>query len=502
VSVLGRLSPARPGGSLLVVVLLLTAGGAAAVATEPGPDRDTGPAARGLAEVAVARAGGACPDPVVGDATASRLALAGTGPVVRDGGRTSARPGRAVLVAAGGGRPVVQVRAPGAGTAEAEPDAGPQLLRATGRAAPGVAASQVTRSTDVAMRGLAGTDCALSGTEFWFVGSGAQVGQRGRVYLTNAEAAPALVDITLYGPDGPVDAPDGEGIAVAAGEQEVRLLDALAPGTELFGVSVTARQGRISAAVRDQQVDGLTPLGADWLPAASAPAREVVVPGVPAGAGDRLLQVVAPGDSDAIVRVRLVGEAGGFAPTGLEVIEVPARSVAEVDLAAAAGGEAVTVELESDTPVTAGVLSRVTGTTGDLGEITYAAAAEPLTSQRPGVVPEVRQGVNVSSRLLLTAPGDDVTVEVAPLPPATGTATEVLVPGGSQVTVELAAVSSAETFAVSVTPTDGPVYAVRQIDEVEQRGPLVTSSPVRPGRYVVPVPRVVADLSTGLRAGG
>jgi hypothetical protein len=118
------------------------------------------------------------------------------------------------------------------------------------------------------------------------------------------------------------------------------------------------------------------------------------------------------------------------------------------------------------------------------------------------VVPEVRQGVNVSSRLLLTAPGDDVTVEVAPLPPATGTATEVLVPGGSQVTVELAAVSSAETFAVSVTPTGGPVYAVRQIDEVEQRGPLVTSSPVRPGRYVVPVPRVVADLSTGLRAGG
>jgi hypothetical protein len=45
------------------------------------------------------------------------------------------------------------------------------------------------------------------------------------------------------------------------------------------------------------------------------------------------------------------------------------------------------------------------------------------------------------------------------------------------------------------------VYAVRQVDETEERGPFVTSSPVPPGRYVVPVPRVVADLSTGLRTG-
>jgi hypothetical protein len=31
---------------------------------------------------------------------------------------------------------------------------------------------------------------------------------------------------------------------------------------------------------------------------------------------------------------------------------------------------------------------------------------------------------------------------------------------------------------------------------------MVTTSPVDPGRYVVPVPRVIADLSTGLRSGG
>ena len=89
----------------------------------------------------------------------------------------------------------------------------------------------LTRSTVDAMRGLAGTACAVPGTDFWFVGSGAVVGQRGRVYLTNPEAAPAVADITLYGPDGPIDAPAGRGVPVAAGTQEVRLLDALAPGS-------------------------------------------------------------------------------------------------------------------------------------------------------------------------------------------------------------------------------------------------------------------------------
>jgi hypothetical protein len=69
------------------------------------------------------------------------------------------------------------------------------------------------------------------------------------------------------------------------------------------------------------------------------------------------------------------------------------------------------------------------------------------------------------------------------------------------VTVDLATVSSAEVFAMTVTPRAGSVYAVRQVDETEERGPFVTSSPVPPGRYVVPVPRVVADLSTGLRTG-
>ena len=352
------------------------------------------------------------------------------------------------------------------------------------------------------MRGLAGTTCAASGSDFWFVGSGSVVGQRGRVYLTNTEPAPAVVDVDLFGPDGPVPAPDAEGVTVAAGEQEVRLLDALAPGTEWFAVHVRTRQGRISAAVRDLQVQGLTPLGADWVPAAAAPALRQLVAGVPGGEGERRLRVVAPGESDAIVRVRLHTGSGDVAPAGLDVIEVPAGSVTDVDLAPFTGGEAVTVELDSDTPVTAGVLTRLAPGENRLGDIAYAAAGVALRPATPGVVAQARTGETVISTLLLSAPDGPATVEVAPLGSA-GTALEVQVPAGRQVSIDLATVSSAAVFAISVTPSpgSGPVLAVRLVEEAEARGPMVTSSPVEPGRYAVPVPRVVADLSTGLRQG-
>ena len=383
----------------------------------------------------MARAEAVCPDPVVDDATETRISVVAPG---AESVAAGAAKGRARLTRLTGGEGLVEVVAPESGSALAVPDQGPLVARATGASAPGLAVGMLTRSTVDAMRGLAGTGCAVPGTDFWFVGSGAVVGQRGRVYLTNPEPAPAVVDISLYGPDGPIDAPAGRGVPVAAGTQEVRLLDALAPGTTRFAVHVHVRSGRVAAAVRDQQIDGLTPRGADWLPVAAPPALGQVLPGVVAGAGERWLQVVAPGDSDAIVKLRLITESGSFAPAGLDVLEVPAGSVAEVDLAQYTAAAAVAVSLDSDVPVTAGVLTRVTGLT----DVAYTAAGRPMTPATPGAVAEARQGEGVTSSLLLAAPGPDATVRLAPVPPATGTPTEVPVPGGSQVVVDLATVST------------------------------------------------------------
>lgn len=496
----------RPTQSLVLVLTLLLVG--LSVAIRVPPASPSAPVATSTAErfVPVARTTAACPDPLADAKSATQVALAAPGAIDDRSPQRQAGTGTATLGPLGRPDPVA-ARLSAVGSLVTPVPAGgggPSVATAAQALAPGFTASMTTRSTADDLRGLSGTACVAPGTDFWFVGSGAVVGQRGRVYLTNTEPVPAVVDITLYGPTGPVEAPSGRGVTVAAGAQKVLKLDALAPDVSRFGIHVQVRQGRIAAAVRDQQVSGLTPRGADWVPVAAAPSRRLVLPGVAAGAGERRLHIVVPGDTDAIVRVRLMGPSGAFVPTGLDVVEARAGRVTELDLEPYAQAAPVALQLTSDHPVTGGLLYRVDGPNGTLSDFAYTAAAPGLTTSAPGVVPLLRgsgAGPNLRSKLLLAAPGAAVKVLIDILPPATDTTRSVQVPAGSQVTVDAADLSTAADFAVSVRPApgSGQVMASSEISETDPGGALVTASVVVPSRYAVRVPTVVGDLSTGLR---
>lgn len=514
--------PRRPGLSLLAACAILGTVAALPPFT-PLVEASDAPAQLPARKVLVVRADAVCPEVRSDKDTQSRVSIAAPGLVGETGTAQAGGAGDARL-------PDYAPVEPRARLTDLDADAshlsltrpGSELLTLRGEApkararrslamaasaqgalAPGFGASVVTRSTRGDLRGLASTACAPAGTDFWFVGSGAVVGQRGRLYLTNPASAPAEVDIDLYGPEGAIKLPAARGVTVAAGSQEVLLLDALSPATVRFGIHVQVRQGRIAAALRDHQVRGLDPRGIDWVPAASPPARRVVVPGVPGGAGERSLHVLAPGEADAIVRVRLLAEDGPFVPSGADLLEVRAGSVAELDLAQALGRQEMAVELTSDVPITAGVLARAVAAKGQLEELAYTAAADEVTSARPALVTPASGGRPTKTRLLLAAPRGAATVTVSPLAPVRGSPTVVTVPDGAQVSVELARVSRADDVSVVVVPEpgSGPVVGSRVIEETGRSGRLLTISPLTPGRYHVRVPQVVADLSTGLGAG-
>jgi Family of unknown function (DUF5719) len=508
-----------PGGALLVVVLLLLVGLGIAVQTEPASSGTQPVLSPEQRYVPVARATAVCPDAVANPTTATTVVLAAPGSIddLTPADRRATN-GSAVLHPLGAQSPITaHLTAPSSTNvtiptssqppqevADTGADGLPMVAAATGALAPGFTASMTTRSTSDDIRGLASAECTAPGNDFWFVGSGAAVGRRGRLYLSNSESVPALVDVALYGPSGPIDAPGGRGITLAAGAQRVLKLDALAPDIERFGVHVQVRQGRVAAALRDQQVQGLTPLGADWVPASQAPARRLVLPGVPAGAGERHLQIVVPGDSDAIVQVRLIAVDGSFVPSGLDVAEARAGRVSDIDIAPFAGGQAVAVELNSDQPITAGLLARVGGVGKQRAEMAYTAAALPISSAAPGVVTDLRgslAGKTVSSKIVLAAPDGAAMVRIAVLAPSVGRSITVNVPTGGQVTVDASTLSTAASFSVTLVPTtqSGPVMAARQLAEADASGPMLTETLVTPSRFSVRVPQVVADLSTGLR---
>ena len=275
---------------------------------------------------------------------------------------------------------------------------------------------------------------------------------------------------------------------VAAGTQEVRLLDALAPGTTRFAVHVHVRSGRVAAAVRDQQIDGLTPRGADWLPAAAPPARPRCCPASSRGTGERSLQVVAPGDSDAIVKVRLITESGSFAPGRAGRARGPGRLGRRRRPGAVHGR------------------GRGRGVAG-LRRAGHRRRADPGDRRRRGADRRRLHGCRPTddagdpgrrgrgaagragspARCCSPPSGADATVRLAPLPPATGTPTEVRVPGGSQVVRRPGhGQHGAELLPHrGPAPGSGPVLRRPGGHRGGGDGPAAHHRARRPGRYTV-----------------
>ena len=149
-------------------------------------------------------------------------------------------------------------------------------------------------------RGLLGTSCVAPDTDFWFPGASTAEDRQDYVHLANPDDTAAVVDIELYGKDGPLKSDGGDGITVpphapGAGPAVHPRRQA---GSEPHRARA-ARSGRVGAAV--QAADDK--LGADWLAAAADPAGTLVLPGIPADATVVRLVAFATGDDDADLNV-------------------------------------------------------------------------------------------------------------------------------------------------------------------------------------------------------
>lgn len=486
----------RPTAALAGVVVLVSGGLTAAYASRPAPDRAGTATAAAATRTPVQTASAVCPEPLGNVNSITRVVASAAAAA----GVADSRSGTLTVTdLAAGTRPRLTTDRPGYSVGmNVKKTLAPSLVRASGALAPGLAAIQTTRTSAGALRGLASVTCATASTTSWFVGSGAAVGRRGAVYLTNPSSTPAVVDVTLWGPKGQLTSPASTGIALGPGARKVLALDALAPGTADFGIRVHARSGRVAAALRDTEVAGLDTKGADWVPVAAEPARHVVVPGVTGGDGSRVLHVLVPGSSDAIVKLQLVTPDGSFAPEGKDVLEIPAGTVVSVDLTKVLGGDAAAVRLDADVPVTASLIARRQGKGSPLGEFSWTAATPAV-----GEVAVLADGSTLHgqySDLMLSAPGAAARVRLSPrgyygkaLPART-----ITVPEGSTVRVPLSSVTTEAAYALLLEPQQGsgPVYAARSVSQIGSRGPLITAQPLGPVTRTVPVPGVRVDYGS------
>jgi hypothetical protein len=461
------------------VVVLLAAGVGVGHLTGDAP-----PPAGGATAVPVVRATAVCPDVrQEGTRGATTVTAGATG-----SGRLTGGPL---------GSPADLLQAsPLARDLATEVSGGAYVVQAEGPAAAGLIVEQATRATSGSRRGVAALSCPAPGTSAWFVGGSTLVGTATELLLVNVESTPARVDITAWTADGPTDTRPGSGIVVPARGRAAVPLDRLAPDRDLLAVHVRSTTGQVAAALRAVRVDGLTPLGVDWVPQGQPPAAEVVVPGLPAGPGRRTLLVTNPGERDAVVSVELTTDDGQYVPEGLDALAVPAGTTVAQDLSEQLADTPAAVRVRSDGPPLLAGAEVVDRQEGAVRERSYASSVPALTG--PVLLADVRLSPPTEVWLLLSALADDAVVEVAPVA-APGELPEprrVEVPQGTTVPVRLSRFlppGSTGSLGIEVRPVSGAVHAARFSRERGSTGPLTTVLPLRTPPATVVRPAVVAD---------
>ena len=250
---------------------------------------------------------------------------------------------------------------------------------------------------------LGAAPCPAPRAGWWFSGAGAGLDHASTLVMSNIDPGPAVVDLDVLGPDGPVDTVGTRGITIAPGSSKTVKLSDIAPQTDELTLGVEASRGRVVASVTDQfsARPGGEP-GWAWLSGDVSPDRVVRLAGLPDAASSRTLLVANPSDSEAVVDVQVAGSSGSFVPAGVDQQTVAPGSVESIELPRQVGRkEAVAVRLGSQVPVLATVRSVAAGDTS------YASPVVPLTGAAAApVLPKV------SSTVQLTAGAKNGSAEV------------------------------------------------------------------------------------------
>jgi hypothetical protein len=431
-----------------------------------------------------------CPAPAVrGAGTAATVTLSARPP-----GDDAPRTGSVTVTEVGGAvAPRIQVTRAGAARIDVTTSAaGAAVIRGQEGLAPGLGGGLVEVTTAGPGRGLSAAACTAPSPTAWFVGASTAAGRSDRLVLTNPDATAAAVDLHFWDEHGTLDVPNSDDIEVPPNQAVSLPLDGMSAGHQRLAVQVSLTRGQVSAALHDTDAPGINVRGSDWLNPTVRPARRVVIPGLPDHATERKLNVLVPGDTDAIVHVRLLGPDNDFAPAGADTLEVPAGQVGEYDLSKVDPNGAYTVVLTSDQPVVAAAHS--VAVSHKLSDVAWSTAAAALTT--PAAVPDARGGAAGATRLLLAAPDGPATVRVD-VYTTSGTphSITVVIPTGRSLVIDPGP-AGVTRYSLVVVPVSGTAYgaALLRISD----GLSVT--PLLPSRVAVRTPAAVPDV-TAVTAG-
>ncbi|QIX25944.1 hypothetical protein ncot_04515 [Nocardioides sp. JQ2195] len=281
---------------------------------------------------------------------------------------------------------------------DADSDNSKQLDVSAGGAAPVSASSKavVVTGTRGLAPGLFGArfgsadrpaagECVAPTGERWFVGVGGGGLHESQLVLANPDTGPAVADVSLWSSTGELIDVDSRGLTIPGQRSSVLDLAALAPNRDELSIRVTVSRGRVAASMSDTY----TPRGgeqvSDWLPSTTAPATQLLLPGLPRRMTEPTLVLANPGEDAGQVGIKVVGRDSTFAPSGVDEIKVPAGQSVTTELPASLvrllAQEDTALQLTSSVPVVGSLRAVVAG------DLVHIPAVEPSSGDAAAAAP-------------------------------------------------------------------------------------------------------------------
>nr|WP_269330120.1 DUF5719 family protein [Kineosporia babensis] len=370
---------------------------------------------------------------------------------------------------------------------------------------PELAAVQSTLTPKGDLRGLSASRCDQTSADAWLVGGGTKTGERLRLLLSNPTAATAVVDVSVLGEKGKVEAPAGDGVVVPAGGQTPVLVDALAPDQERVAVHLVARSGQVVARMHGSKLRGLVPGGVDVVSPSAEPAKRQLIPGIslvngysktaddPAAAGSTSIRLAVPGNEEAVVKIRLLNSSGEVEMPGAAVLNVPAGGVVDVPIAGIASGT-YTAVIDADVPVVAGAqIGRPAAAGAQATDFGWAPA---VTARKSGGYTMLPPGTRATVSLVAAAKASSLTI--TPLD-AEGEELDVVNVEMKEATAAAFPLAEGAVAFRMSDPQGGAVAASVVATATDAVGTLITVLGVDPAKADEVPATAVADTRVGLK---
>jgi hypothetical protein len=206
------------------------------------------------------------------------------------------------------------------------------------------------------LSGLAVATCARPTTDAWLVGGSTRLGSSARLVLVNPTEVSSEVQVTIYGPTGPID----QGVVLSMGSltTESFLIEGVAAELATLVVHVEADGAGIVSAIQDSELLGFIPGGSDWIVPGSGPSTSLIIPAVGPGDpesidGPATIRLMAPDGATASLTV--IEGSGAVRWPGTKAIELEAGVPIDLDVPAISRS---VVLVEADAPVVAAALAK------------------------------------------------------------------------------------------------------------------------------------------------